>query len=73
MGPYRIMRRVGRVSYELELPREMDMVHLDFYVSMLRKCVGDSSSIVPLNIITVNDDSSNTEVDIETKWLFMKM
>ena len=37
VGPYRIVKRVGSVAYELELPLEMSMVHPVFHVSILRK------------------------------------
>ena len=48
IGPYRILRRVGRVAYELELPSGLKSVHPVFHVSMLRKCVGDPSRVVPV-------------------------
>ncbi|XP_070022196.1 uncharacterized protein [Nicotiana sylvestris] len=41
IGPYRIIRRVGQVAYELELPSELDSVHPIFHVSILQKCIGD--------------------------------
>ena len=53
VGPYKVMRRIGKVAYELELPSEMDLVHPVFHVSMLRKCVGDPNAIVPLDVVGV--------------------
>ncbi|WMV58132.1 hypothetical protein MTR67_051517 [Solanum verrucosum] len=47
VGPYQILRRIGKVAYELELPNELASVHLVFHVSMLKKCVGDPTSIIP--------------------------
>ena len=38
-GPYKIMCRVGEVSYELELPKERK-IHNVFHVSCLKKEVG---------------------------------
>lgn len=40
MGPYRVMRGIGKVAYELELPSEMDLVHPVFRVSV-EEVVGD--------------------------------
>ena len=46
MGPYEILQRVGEVDYELALPAELASVHPVFYVSMLKKCLGDPASIL---------------------------
>ena len=36
VGPCEILQRVGKVSYELKLPSELDLLHSIFHVSMLR-------------------------------------
>ena len=36
VGPYRIIKRIGPVAYQLELPLELDRIHDIFHVSMLR-------------------------------------
>src|SRR5688572_23084825 len=46
IGPYKILKRVGSVAYEVELPNELARVHPVFHVSMLRKFIGDIDSIV---------------------------
>ena len=48
VGPYEILQRVGKVAYELKLPSELSLVHSDFHVSMLTKCIGDPKSILPI-------------------------
>ncbi|WMV58068.1 hypothetical protein MTR67_051453 [Solanum verrucosum] len=48
VGQYQILRRIDKVAYELELPNDLASVHPIFHVSLLKKCVGDLKSIVPL-------------------------
>ena len=59
------MKRFGNVAYELDLPLEMSMVHPVFHVSMLRKCLGDPSVIVPLDMVNVEENLSYEEVPVE--------
>ena len=51
-GPYRVIRRVGEVAYELELP-EGNRIHNVFHVSFLKKVVGQlintSEELPPLD------------------------
>ncbi|XP_070014014.1 uncharacterized protein [Nicotiana sylvestris] len=62
--PYRIIQRIGQVAYKLELPPEMSLVHPVFHVSMLKKVVGDPSTIVPVETIEVNEELSYEEVPV---------
>ena len=47
VGPHKILKRYGKVSYELELPTKLAVVHPVFHISLLKKCMGDPTSIVP--------------------------
>jgi len=62
--PYKILRRIGQVAYELELPSELEFVHPVFHVSMLRKCIGDPSRVVPIKDVQVTEDLSYEEVPV---------
>nr|GEZ88082.1 putative reverse transcriptase domain-containing protein [Tanacetum cinerariifolium] len=39
IGPFKILARVGRVAYTLELPKELKGIHSMFHVSNLKKCL----------------------------------
>ena len=63
--PYQILRCVGKVAYELDLPNELATVHPIFHVSMLKKCVGDPTTIVPLEGLGVDESLSYEEFPVE--------
>ncbi|WMV58333.1 hypothetical protein MTR67_051718 [Solanum verrucosum] len=65
VGPYQILRRIGKVAYELDLPNELASVHPIFHVSMLKKCVGDPTSIVSLEGLGVKESLSYDEIPVE--------
>ncbi|XP_069143416.1 uncharacterized protein [Solanum lycopersicum] len=65
VGPYEILQRVGKVSYELQLPRELYLVHLVFHFSMLKQCNSDPESILPVEGLGVKDNLSYEEVPVK--------
>ncbi|WMV59231.1 hypothetical protein MTR67_052616 [Solanum verrucosum] len=65
IGPYRISKRIGNVAYELELPQELAAVHPVFHVSMLKKCMGDPSLIIPMEDIGIKDSLSYEEIPVQ--------
>ncbi|WMV42010.1 hypothetical protein MTR67_035395 [Solanum verrucosum] len=65
VGPYKILKRVGKVAYELELPAELAVVHPVFHISLLKKCVGDPTSILPMESVAVKDSFICKDVPIE--------
>ena len=56
IGPYQIVRRIGKVAYELDLPSDLEAVHPVFHVSMLCKCIGDPSRVFPVDDIQVTEE-----------------
>ncbi|KAH0691243.1 hypothetical protein KY285_018431 [Solanum tuberosum] len=65
IGPYRISKRIGNVAYELELPQELTSVHPVFHISMLKKCMGDPSLIIPTENIEIKDSLSYEEIPVQ--------
>ncbi|XP_069149163.1 uncharacterized protein [Solanum lycopersicum] len=65
LGLYKILKRFGKVAYELELPVELAAVRPVFHISLLKKCVGDPASIVPLESVVVKDSQSYKDVPVE--------
>nr|AAT38734.2 Polyprotein, putative [Solanum demissum] len=65
VGPYQILKRIGKVFYELDLPNEFAPVHPVFHVSMLKKCIGDPVTIIPLEGLVVDESLSYKEISVE--------
>jgi hypothetical protein len=65
IGPYKILERVGKVAYKLELPPELANIHSTFHVSYLRKCLADPAQLVPLEDIQVDERLQFTEQPVE--------
>ena len=64
IGPYKVIARVGKVAYRLELPDELSLIHDTFHVSQLRKCIADSSTIVPIEDIQIDESLNYVEKPI---------
>ena len=65
VGPYKILKRIGKVAYELELPAKLAALHPVFHISLLMKGVSDQASIVPLESVAVKDSLSYEDVPVE--------
>ncbi|GKC70422.1 hypothetical protein Tco_1116305, partial [Tanacetum coccineum] len=65
VGPFEILERIGLVAYRLRLPEELNSVHDTFYVSNLKKCLGNANLHVPLNEIKIDKTLRFVEAPIE--------
>ncbi|XP_021980435.1 uncharacterized protein LOC110876576 [Helianthus annuus] len=55
ISPFKIVERVGKVAYRLELPEELSGIHSTFHVSHLRKCLADETAYIQYDDIEVDD------------------
>jgi hypothetical protein len=65
IGPFLILKRVGEVAYQLELPDHLTDVHDVFHVSQLKKCLKVPEEQLPMEDLSVQDDLTYTEYPIK--------
>ncbi|XP_069148178.1 uncharacterized protein [Solanum lycopersicum] len=58
VGPYKILKKVSKMAYELDLQEKLATVHSVLHISLLMKCAGDPASVVPLESVAVRDSIS---------------
>ncbi|GKD42770.1 putative reverse transcriptase domain-containing protein [Tanacetum coccineum] len=63
--PFKVLAKVGKVSYRLELPQELIRVHHTFHVYKLKKSYADEPLAMPLEGIHVDDKLQFIEDPIE--------
>ncbi|KAH0781790.1 hypothetical protein KY290_001388 [Solanum tuberosum] len=59
------IKGVMRFAYELEQPQELATVYQGFHISMLKKCMGDLSLIIPTEDIGIKDSLSYEEIPVQ--------
>nr|GEW55058.1 putative reverse transcriptase domain-containing protein [Tanacetum cinerariifolium] len=65
VGPFKVLDKVGTVSYKLELLQELSRVHNKFHVPNLKKCHADEPLAIPLYGLHFDDKLHFVEEPIE--------
>ncbi|GJY20837.1 putative reverse transcriptase domain-containing protein [Tanacetum coccineum] len=65
IGPFKILDKVGTLSYRLELTEQLRRVHSTFHVSNLKKCFVDEPLAIPLDEIQIDDKLHFIEEPVE--------
>ncbi|GJX89271.1 hypothetical protein Tco_0341285 [Tanacetum coccineum] len=53
--PFKVLEKVGAISYKLELPKELSKVLNTFHVSNLKKCHANEPLAIPLDGLHIDD------------------
>ncbi|KAI3695668.1 hypothetical protein L1987_78667 [Smallanthus sonchifolius] len=65
VGPFKIVKRIGPVAYQLDLPEGLSGVHNVFHISKLKKCIANESLSVPLEELHVDEQLCFIEKPVE--------
>nr|GFB56535.1 reverse transcriptase domain-containing protein [Tanacetum cinerariifolium] len=65
VGPFKVLEKIGKVAYKLELPEELIGVRNTFHVSNLKKCHADEPLAVSLDGLHFDDKLHFVEEPVE--------
>ncbi|KAD4178689.1 hypothetical protein E3N88_27280 [Mikania micrantha] len=65
VGPFKILERIGKVAYKLELPQELGNIHPTFHVSNLKKCLANENLHIPLDDVYIDESMHFVEKPVE--------
>nr|GEZ09261.1 putative reverse transcriptase domain-containing protein [Tanacetum cinerariifolium] len=55
IGPFKVLAKVGIVTYRLKLPQRLSRVHSMFHVSNMKKCLSDEPLAISLDEVHIDD------------------
>nr|GEV48977.1 putative reverse transcriptase domain-containing protein [Tanacetum cinerariifolium] len=65
IGAFKLLTKVGAVSYRHKLPQQLSRVHSTFHVSNLKKCLSDDPLAILLDEIHIDDKLHFIEEPVE--------
>nr|GEW26848.1 putative reverse transcriptase domain-containing protein [Tanacetum cinerariifolium] len=65
IGPFKVLAKVGTVTYRLELPKQLSRVHSKFHVSNLKKCLSDEPLAISLDEVHIDEKLCFIEEPVE--------
>ncbi|KAI3666339.1 hypothetical protein L1987_27530 [Smallanthus sonchifolius] len=65
VGLFKILERIGKVAYKLELPPALNNVHPTFHVSNLKKCLVVENLHIPLDDVRIDETMHFVEKPVE--------
>nr|GFB93834.1 putative reverse transcriptase domain-containing protein [Tanacetum cinerariifolium] len=63
--PFKVIERIGPITYKLELPNKLRGIHDTFYVSNLKRCFVNDDVVIPLDEVQLDDKFHFVEEPVE--------
>nr|GEW31352.1 reverse transcriptase domain-containing protein [Tanacetum cinerariifolium] len=62
---FEILAKVGKLAYQIEIPKQLSRVHITFHVSNLKKCFVDEPLAIPLDEIQIDNKLNSIKEPVE--------